>query len=663
MKKYFSIFSLLLCILFFERSSAQVFWSENFSGTNAWNLNVVIGTEGSDPNFFVVSDAEGGGITPNLGTAGSCGVANNGNNTLHVTSSFNPLGGASYDAGGLCGLFTCPMTNRRAESPVINCTGKSNMTLSFNYIHNGQGTLDNAILWFTNNGFSTWIAMPLIPKTSTGCGGQGLWTSFSCPIPGGLNNSPNVQFAIQWVNNDDGIGTDPSFAIDDITISSASSNTLTTAFNTSSLCPCSNHLVTYNSSATFGAGNIFTAELSDASGNFSSPTIIGTLPSLNPNGSINCTIPCNVIPGTGYRVRVVSSNIAITGSDNGGNILINSTTPTQMFLTQSPAGFICQNTMVTYLVSFSTTALPSISWKKNGALVASNTNSYSTNIVNGDEVICKVVYNGTCPDPSDDSIVAQYFNIPPPPNVGILVNPSNVICAGDSIALSGTGASTYNWFGGVVNGQTFVPAATTTYSVIGVDANGCTNTSSTVVTVQANNGGGIIISSNPATVIAGNNTTYTAALTPSNLTSYQINWYRNNQYLSTTNAPVNSISFTPLGLQDSVYAWLTPNGCYTPDSFKSNTILVKSPEAVYDPNWPSSIRVFPNPGDQAFSIEGLEIGDRITFSDLSGRMIYDNKSANGSQIIIPLSAYSNGLYIISLFREERRLQQKFIIQH
>ena len=100
MKKYFSLLILLLSILLVEKTTAQVFWTEDFSGTNAWNLNVVMSTEGSDPNFFVVSDAEGGGITPNLGTAGSCGVANNGNKTLHVTSSFNPLGGASYDAGG-----------------------------------------------------------------------------------------------------------------------------------------------------------------------------------------------------------------------------------------------------------------------------------------------------------------------------------------------------------------------------------------------------------------------------------------------------------------------------------------------------------------------------------------------------------------------------------
>lgn len=88
----------------------------------------------------MVSDDEGGVLPP------GCGVADNGNNTLYVTSVFCPTCGASYDAGGLCGILFCPQTNRRAESPVINCTGHSSITLAFNYISNGDGLPDNASL-------------------------------------------------------------------------------------------------------------------------------------------------------------------------------------------------------------------------------------------------------------------------------------------------------------------------------------------------------------------------------------------------------------------------------------------------------------------------------------------------------------------------------------
>src|SRR5947207_2088433 len=41
----------------------------------------------------------------------------------------------------------------------------------------------------------------------------------------------------------------------------------------------------------FVAGNVFTAQLSDATGNFASPTSIGTLTSTGNSGTINATIP------------------------------------------------------------------------------------------------------------------------------------------------------------------------------------------------------------------------------------------------------------------------------------------------------------------------------------------------------------------------------------
>jgi len=123
-----------ICLLFFDSRKAQtVIYTENWtSGGTGWTLNVSTGVEGADPNFWIVADNEGGGITPDLGAPGSCGVANNANNTLHVTSVFNPTGGAAYDAGGLCGLLFCPQANRRTESPIINCTGQSTITLNFN---------------------------------------------------------------------------------------------------------------------------------------------------------------------------------------------------------------------------------------------------------------------------------------------------------------------------------------------------------------------------------------------------------------------------------------------------------------------------------------------------------------------------------------------------
>jgi gliding motility-associated-like protein len=74
----------------------------------------------------------------------------------------------------------------------------------------------------------------------------------------------------------------------------------------------------------------------------------------------------------------------------------------------------------------------------------------------------------------------------------IVVNPlpvvgagaAQVICEGTSVTLNGTGASTYSWNGGVLNGQTFTPSVgQNVYTVSGTDANGCSATATVNVNV------------------------------------------------------------------------------------------------------------------------------------------------------------------------------------
>lgn len=72
----------------------------------------------------------------------------------------------------------------------------------------------------------------------------------------------------------------------------------------------------------FTAGNIYTVELSDASGSFASPINIGSLASTNNSATINFTIPSGTATGSGYRIRVVSSAPSVTSADNGSNITI-----------------------------------------------------------------------------------------------------------------------------------------------------------------------------------------------------------------------------------------------------------------------------------------------------------------------------------------------------
>jgi gliding motility-associated-like protein len=187
-------------------------YNETFDPAPAWTLNVPTGPNGADNNFWVINDNEGGVLPP------GCGVASNGNNTLHITSVFCPTCGAAYDAGGLCGILFCPETNMRAESPLINTTGFNNLTLTFDFISMGDALLDNASVWY-NDGLGWNLLAPSI-KSVNCISGQGQWTASSFALPASTWNIPNLRIGFNWTNNDDGVGTDPSVAINNVQITS-----------------------------------------------------------------------------------------------------------------------------------------------------------------------------------------------------------------------------------------------------------------------------------------------------------------------------------------------------------------------------------------------------------------------------------------------------------
>lgn len=228
MKKNLLLVIVLFC--FFTSRSQTVFWTETFSnscasaclvttytaGPNGAWAQTSTGTNDPESNKWYVSGSECGNAAGACGT--SCGATDP---SLHIGANdgISPNDpGASYNAGGLCPTFACVATNMRAESPVINCSGQSNITLAFNYIENGDGTNDDAALWYFDG--STWAQLDPLAKPALGsCSPAGKWTAFSIALPASANNNPNVKIGFNWKNNDDGVGSDPSFAVDDITLS------------------------------------------------------------------------------------------------------------------------------------------------------------------------------------------------------------------------------------------------------------------------------------------------------------------------------------------------------------------------------------------------------------------------------------------------------------
>ena len=129
-----------------------------------------------------------------------------------------------------------------------------------------------------------------------------------------------------------------------------------------------------------------------------------------------------------------------------------------------------------------------------------------------------------------------------------------VICQGESVTLSGSGASTYTWTNGISNGISFIPTATSTFTVTGTDAIGCTNTDQVTITVSALpivNGGAdqtvcigspvIFVGSGANSYTWSNNVTDSVAFVPASSGTYTVTGYDLNGCSNTDDVAVNVI--------------------------------------------------------------------------------------------------------------------------
>jgi len=91
---------------------------------------------------------------------------------------------------------------------------------------------------------------------------------------------------------------------------------------------------------------------------------------------------------------------------------------------------------------------------------------------------------------TDEVIVS----VNPLPTVG--AGTDQTVCEGDQVMVSGSGASSYTWDNGVADGVAFSATVTSTYTVTGVDGNGCENTDALTIVVDECTGIGEVMHSN-----------------------------------------------------------------------------------------------------------------------------------------------------------------------
>lgn len=153
----------------------------------------------------------------------------------------------------------------------------------------------------------------------------GPYSSFG-PTQTGLTYTPNFgasgTYYVVCISTISGVTCTSNEVIISVGSVTLSTGTITgSPFEFSPNAPDANVVVPFTVSGSLNPGNTFTAQLSDASGSFVSPVSIGTLVSTT-SGNINATISHLTPAGNGYRIRVVSSNPGILGSDNGSDLIV-----------------------------------------------------------------------------------------------------------------------------------------------------------------------------------------------------------------------------------------------------------------------------------------------------------------------------------------------------
>ncbi|MCB9256857.1 MAG: hypothetical protein H6579_06995 [Chitinophagales bacterium] len=201
---------------------------------------------------------------------------------------------------------------------------------------------------------------------------------------------------------------------------------------------------------------------------------IGTNITLSGSGAVSYSWNNGVVDGQSFTPPVGTTTYVVTGTDANGcvnqdslDIVVN---PLPAVVANTSASTVCE----TFSITLSGSGAVTYTWD-NGVTDAQ---SFVPPVGTTTYVVSGTDANGCVNQDSLDIVVNAL------PIVGLSTSDNNV-CIGTSIVLSGSGAVSYTWNNGVVDGQSFVPpVGTTTYVVTGTDANGCINQDSIDILVN-----------------------------------------------------------------------------------------------------------------------------------------------------------------------------------
>ncbi len=200
------------------------------------------------------------------------------------------------------------------------------------------------------------------------------------------------------------------------------------------------------------------------------------------------------------------------------------------------------------------------------------------------------------------------------------------ICSGEQVTLAATGATAYQWTGGIANGTAFAPGTSATYTVTGTTANGCAGTDQVTVYVNAT-----------PEAIASIVDDVTLTATPG---VYNYQWIN----CATGTAVPNASFATFNALANGTYAVIvsTPQGC----SDQSDCITIDAVSIDQIAEIAMSVQPNPTSGELSISMP-TDLTAQAQVFDAQGKLVIDlTNVTNGSTL--NLSNMTTGVYMIRI---------------
>ncbi len=235
------------------------------------------------------------------------------------------------------------------------------------------------------------------------------------------------------------------------------------------------------------------------------------------------------------------------------------------------------------------------------------------------------------------STVNQSILVNPTPNIVLFTN-KYAICAGQSVNLTALGGVSYTWSGSSSNANmiSVSPLTSTTYTVSGANAFGCTKMATQAITV--NPLPTISASSaRPSQICVGESVVLTATGGSS------FSWISNTSSSILSGANVN---VSPSTTTNYTVTGTDINGC---SNVATLTQVVDACTGLSEAAAAAGFNVYPNPSSGAFVVESLNNinGAQIEVVDLTGKVVFRNTINNG-KVIVNLDQASNGVYFMKV---------------